>query len=65
MKRFVVLFLAVIAVISAQAQTTPVRFAYLSDVHITLSGASRIENLKRCIADINSQPDIQFTVFGG
>ena len=65
MKRFVVLFLAFIAVISAQAQTTPVRFAYLSDVHITLSGTSRIENLKRCIADINSQPDIQFTVFGG
>ena len=65
MKRFVVLFLAVIAVFSAQAQTAPVRFAYLSDVHITLNGTSHIDNLKRCIADINTQPDIQFTVFGG
>ncbi|MBQ6298848.1 MAG: PQQ-binding-like beta-propeller repeat protein [Bacteroidales bacterium] len=65
MKRFVVLFLAVIAVISAQAQTTPVKFAYLSDIHITLNGTSHIDNLKRCIADINAQPDIQFTVFGG
>lgn len=48
----------------AEAQEQPVKFAFLTDIHITL-GSHRIENLKRCIADINSQPDIQFTVFGG
>ena len=49
----------------AAAQTTPVRFAFISDIHITENGTSHIDNLKRCIADINSQPDIQFTIFGG
>ena len=46
------------------AKAQPVRFAYLSDIHIC-EGSPRIENLQRCIADINSQPDIQFTLFGG
>ena len=49
----------------AAAQTTPVRFAFISDIHITENGTSHIDNLKRCITDINSQPDIQFTIFGG
>ena len=52
------------ATVAVSAQTAPVRFAYLSDIHIC-EGNPRIENLRRCIADINSQPDIQFTVFGG
>ena len=53
------------AALSAAAQDKPVKFAYLSDIHITENGASHINNLLRCIADINAQPDIQFTVFGG
>lgn len=64
MKRFYLLFLALATALSATAQTTPVRFAYLSDIHIC-EGSPRIDNLLRCIADINSQPDIQFTLFGG
>ena len=50
--------------LTAAAQTTPVKFAYLSDIHIC-EGSPRIENLRRCIEDINRQPDIQFTLFGG
>ena len=53
-----------LALLPADAQDRPVKFAYLSDIHIS-AGSRRIENLKRCIADINSQSDIQFTVFGG
>ena len=52
------------AAIGAAAQTEPVRFAYLTDIHIS-DGSPRIDNLRRCIADINSQDDIQFTIFGG
>jgi len=63
MRRFLS-FALLLAAFAAAAQTTPVRFAYLSDIHIC-EGTPRIENLRRCIADINSQPDIQFTIFGG
>lgn len=63
MKRFF-LSLALAASIAAGAQTSPVRFAYLSDTHIS-EGSPRNENLKRCIADINAQEDIQFTLLGG
>ena len=57
--------LLLLASLCAAAQTAPVRFAYLSDIHITLGAKKQIANLQRCIADINSRPDIQFTVFGG
>lgn len=64
MKRLILCLALVLASFSATAQEEPVKFAYLTDIHITL-GSHRIENLKRCIDDINSQPDIQFTVLGG
>ncbi|MBR6423275.1 MAG: PQQ-binding-like beta-propeller repeat protein [Bacteroidales bacterium] len=64
MKRLSAVLVLLLAVVSATAKEAPVKFAYLSDIHIS-AGSNRIENLKRCIADINSQPDIQFTVFGG
>ena len=50
--------------LSAEAQTEPVKFAFISDVHLCVD-SPRIENLERCIADINSQDDIQFVLFGG
>lgn len=65
MKRLLFFLFCFAATLSAAAQNAPVRFAFLSDIHITLDGSSRIANLQRCIADINSQPDIQFTMLGG
>lgn len=65
MKRFLTVLLALSLVLSAAAQTEPVRFAYLSDIHIAESARSHISNLERCIDDINSQPGIQFVLFGG
>ncbi len=64
MRRWFITLAALLAVVSALAQEKPVKFAYLSDIHIC-EGTPRIENLRRCIADINSQPDIHFTLFGG
>ena len=65
MKRLLISGLALLLALSVAAQEAPVKFAYLSDIHITLNGASHIENLQRCIADINTQPDIQFTILAG
>ena len=65
MKRLLSGIVALLTVLTAAAQKAPVKFAYLSDIHITLNGTSHIENLRRCIADINTQPDIQFTILGG
>jgi len=64
MKRLFLTLSLLAAVCAAAQPSQPVKFAYLSDIHIC-EGNPRIENLRRCIADINSQPDIQFTVFGG
>ena len=64
MKRCSLLSLFLFTALLASAQTTPVKFAYLSDIHIC-EGSPRIDNLLRCIADINSQKDIQFTMLGG
>lgn len=64
MRRLFISLVAVFAALAAEAREEPVKFAFLTDIHIS-AGSHRIENLKRCIADINSQPDIQFTVFGG
>ena len=69
MKRFLLPLLTLMITWSAAAQPVvpaqaPVKFAYLSDIHIC-AGNPRIDNLLRCIADINSQPDIQFTILGG
>ena len=65
MKRLLSGIVALLTVFTAAAQNAPVKFAYLSDIHITLGGTSHIVNLRRCIADINTQPDIQFTILGG
>lgn len=64
MKKTLFTLLALVVASSLMAQTSPIRFAYLSDVHLTL-GSDRISNLEKCIADINAREDIQFTMFGG
>ncbi len=39
-------------------------FAYLSDIHIS-SGAKSVEDIRTCIADINKNPQIRFSIFAG
>lgn len=49
---------------SAAAQTEPVVFAYLSDVHLS-EGSPRIGNLEKCIEDINANDEVQFVILAG
>ena len=39
-------------------------FAYLSDVHISL-GSKSVEDAEACVADINKNPQIKFSIFAG
>ena len=48
----------------AQEADSTLRFAFLTDTHLS-AGSHSIADLRRCIADINSQPDLDFAVFGG
>lgn len=64
MKKTLLSLIALASVCSLAAQTSPIRFAFLTDVHLSM-GSQHIANLEKCIADINSRDDIQFTMFGG
>ncbi|MBR0030110.1 MAG: metallophosphoesterase, partial [Bacteroidales bacterium] len=43
---------------------TPIRFAFLTDTHLS-PGSYAFTDLRRCIADINSQDSLDFAIFGG
>ena len=42
----------------------PVRFAFITDVHIAVNAPS-VEDLRLCIRDLNRQESLDFVVFGG
>lgn len=63
-KKILTAIAAALLCFAAPAQTEPVKFAFLADVHLCID-SPRIGNLERCIADINAQDDIQFVLFGG
>lgn len=48
-----------------QAQTKPFRFAFITDTHIGSPNGTAEEDLRRTVADINSQDDIAFVVVTG
>ncbi|MBQ0025210.1 MAG: PQQ-binding-like beta-propeller repeat protein [Bacteroidales bacterium] len=64
MKKTLITLALLLGFVSLGAQTSPIRFAYTSDVHLC-TDSPRIGNLELCIEDINNHPDIQFTMFGG
>ncbi|MGV3530143.1 MAG: PQQ-binding-like beta-propeller repeat protein [Flavisolibacter sp.] len=49
----------------AQAQTSPFRFAFISDTHVGSPNGSAEEDLERTVADINQMNDIDFLVLTG
>ncbi|MDR2585801.1 MAG: metallophosphoesterase, partial [Prevotellaceae bacterium] len=65
MKRLVtsLLFLFSITLCFGQEKTEILTFAFLADTHIG-SGTS-VEDLTKCVNDINSQPFIQFAILAG
>lgn len=50
--------------INASVQDSIIMFAFLTDLHISDVPANA-EDLEKSVADINSQPDIKFVIFGG
>jgi predicted MPP superfamily phosphohydrolase len=63
MKIFWITCFLILTFIKVEAQSTPWKFAHVSDIHIG-SGTS-VEDLKRTIADINADTELQFVVLSG
>jgi len=65
MKRLLLSFtlLCTISFCLAQNQSDTLTFAFLADTHI--GAGSSVEDLTKCVADINAQPHIQFAVLAG
>ena len=42
----------------------PLRFAFITDVHVSV-GSPSVEDLRRCIRDLNEDMKVDFVVFGG
>lgn len=61
------ILLAVLLLFSVwgQAQSRPFRFAFITDTHIGSPNGTAEEDLRRTVADINSQSDIAFVVVTG
>lgn len=65
MKQIILSLSLLLLVFAVKAQTTPVKFAYIADTHIT-EGSQHNKELENCIKDINANRDmIQFVIFGG
>lgn len=63
MKKFLV-FIALFSASVLLSGQNKGQFAYLADTHIA-EGAASIEELEACIKDINSNPDISFSILAG
>ncbi|MDD4670824.1 MAG: PQQ-binding-like beta-propeller repeat protein, partial [Bacteroidales bacterium] len=65
MKKTLISALLICCAIITSAQTSPVRFAYFADTHLTID-SPRNDELLKCINDINSNNEgIQFAILGG
>jgi len=64
MKKRILLLLAAIVVLSSSSNNEPVKFAFLTDLHLSID-SPRINNLNKCIDDINANDEIKFVLFGG
>lgn len=67
MKKYLLmpLVFAICGIFCAKAQTQPVRFAFMTDLHWSASLTSSQAALHACVNDINSRNDIDFVVVGG
>jgi 3',5'-cyclic AMP phosphodiesterase CpdA len=64
MKRVVPVLLLLLPLFSL-AQSSPFRFAFISDTHIGSPNGGAEEDLRRTVADINAQAGIDFVVITG
>lgn len=64
MKKYFLLSLLFLS-ITSYAQLKPFKFAFVSDTHIGSPNGGAEEDLRRTVADINSQKDLAFVVLTG
>lgn len=68
MRKFILLIVGLfmsLAVSSCKALADNIKFAQVTDVHLSANSQYSINTLKSAIDDINSQPEISFVVFTG
>ena len=65
MKAFLSIIVCFVCVAVCYAQDKPFRFAFISDTHIGSPNGGAEEDLRRTVADINSQQGIDFVVITG
>ena len=53
-----------ISIVSSSAQEEPLRFALLTDLHYSQGGKS-VEDIRRCIRDVNALDGLDFVLIGG
>ncbi|MCM1339334.1 MAG: metallophosphoesterase [Muribaculaceae bacterium] len=61
----IAVFLIGIVVSSTTAMAENIKFAQITDVHLSAASEFSVNTLKSAIKDINSQPDISFVIFTG
>lgn len=65
MKKLYLLFWVCLFHLLLHAQTSPFKFAFISDTHIGSPSGLAEEDLKRTVADINTMTDIDFVIISG
>ena len=68
MRKFILLIVGLfmsLAISSCKALADNIKFAQVTDVHLSANSQYSINTLKSAIDDINSQPEISFVVFTG
>ncbi len=60
----ITLFLSLSFAIAQTNEKAPLKFAFLADLHVVEEGPS-INDLLKCIEDINNNPDIKFVILAG
>lgn len=65
MKKLIISLIFIISSLTLHAQTTPWKFAHVSDIHVNLTNATAIEDLRRTVKDINANPELEFVIISG
>ena len=64
-KSFWLIVLVGLTILKANAQSSPWKFAHLSDTHINQGNPIPQEDLRRTVRDINANPELQFVIITG
>ncbi len=64
-KRILSVYVALcVTVVATMAQETPVKFAFLTDLHYS-AGSGAVSDISRCVKDVNTLDGLDFVLIGG